>query len=161
MTDNDYRHMSLDGTLSFKWRVHVLYWILMIAFWPLLSYAIEGELWEPLVNKIGYLPSQMIVTYVFLYLLLPWFFKKRYVSSFVGLIGLTYITAVLARIMKIYFYEPMIGYEAPQEGLMEILTQQDALLGQYVIWVFMTPVLTTIIVSVSYTHLTLPTILRV
>lgn len=143
--------MSLDGTFSFKWEVHVFYWLITTMFWPLLSYAIEGELWEPLFNKIGYLPSQMIVTYVFLYILLPWFFKKRYVLFVIGLIVLTYITAVLARIMKIYFYEPMTGYDDPQEGLIEILTHQDALLGQYVIWVYMTPVLTIIIVLV-YTH---------
>ncbi len=143
--------MSLDGTLSFKWQVHVVYWILIILFWPLLSYLTEGEIWEPFINKMGYLPSQMIVTYVFLYILLPWFFNKRYVLSAIGLIVLTYVTAVLARIMKIYFYEPMIGYDDPQEGLIEILTQQDALLGQYVIWVYMTPVLTIIIVLI-YTH---------
>lgn len=143
--------MSLDGALSFKWQVHVLYWIFIILFWPLLSYAIDGDLREPLVNKIGYLPSQMIVTYVYLYILLPWFFKKRYVLSAIGLIALTYVTAVLARIMKIYFYEPMLGYDDPQEGLIEILTEYDSLLVQYVIWVYMIPVLTIIIVLV-YTH---------
>ena len=112
---------------------------------------IEEDIWEALVNKIGYLPSQLLVTYLFLYVLLPWLFKRYYIRFTLGFLVLSYVAAVIARICKIYFYEPMIDYDSPQESLIEIMTQSSPLMVQYLIWVYMLPALTVIMVLV-YTH---------
>lgn len=108
----------------------------------------NGEFWEPLWNKLGYLPSQLIVTYFFLYYLLPRLREKKYSLFLMGFVAMTYVSTVVARIFKIYFYETLTSYESDKESFYEILTQKDPLLVQYLIWVFMTPVLTIIIVMI-------------
>ncbi len=124
---------------------------MILISWPLISFIVEGELWEPIVNKLGYLPSQILITYVFLYFLLPLLYKRQYARfAIMGIIAL-YVSTVLARALKIYFYEPLIGHDSPQESIREILIQRDPLLVQYFIWVLMVPVFTIILVLV-YQH---------
>lgn len=87
------------------------------------------------------MPSQMIVAYSFLYLLLPLIFDKKYFSFLAILVFLAYATAVLARLTKIYIYEPAMGYNDPQESFLEVITEASPLLIQYMIWVFFLPIL--------------------
>lgn len=58
------------------------------------------------------------------------------------------MTTVIARVAKIYIYEPALGYNDPQESLLEILTTPSHLMNQYMLWVYLTPVITLLIVLV-------------
>ncbi len=149
------QHRAFDWSrmIQFDIRTHIIYWLLIVIFWPLISFLADGEFWDPLINKLGYLPSQMMVSYAFIYYLLPRLFRKQLFSFFMGLIAVTYIATVLARFMKIYFYETIVHYDSNKESILEILTQQDPLLVQYMIWVLMVPALTIIIV-LTYSHFT-------
>ena len=145
------KSLDLNRMMEFDTRTHIIYWLVVVLFWPLVVFAIDTELWDPFINKLGYLPSQMLVSYVFIYYLLPRLFSKRYWSCVVGFLLLTYAATVLARFMKIYFYETIVGFESDKESIIEILTQPDPLLVQYMIWVFMVPAITIIIVLI-YSH---------
>ena len=101
---------------------------------------------EPLINKLCYLPSQMIVTYGFLYFLIPSLSNSQYLKFAGWFVVVAYIALVLARFMKIYVYETVIGHDIAKDSIVEILTYIPALLGQYAIWVFLTPLLTVMIV---------------
>lgn len=143
--------IDLNRLMEFNIQTHIIYWLVIVFFWPLLYFIADGEFWDPLINKLGYLPSQLLVSYVFIYYLLPRLFSRRLWSFFGGLLLVTYVATVLARFMKIYFYETIVGFQSDKESILEILTQQDPLLIQYLIWVLMVPALTIIIVLV-YSH---------
>ena len=151
MTKHTSNNSGLLRPPSFRWQIHLIYWTIVIITWPLISFITEGELWEPIVNKLGYLPSQILVTYIFLYALLPILYRSQYLQFALAGIATIYVSTVLARGMKIYFYEPLTGYDSPQESIIEILTQKDPLLIQYLIWVLMVPAFTIILVLV-YQH---------
>ena len=143
--------LNSNRSLLSSWRVHVTYWLAVILIWPIIRFILDGEYWEAFANKIGYLPSQIIVTYVFLYVLLPLLYKKGYLRfALIGIVTL-YLATVLARVMKIYFFETITRYDAPKEGLLEILVEHDKLLIQYFIWVLIIPVMTIIAVLI-YQH---------
>lgn len=137
-----------NGIVSFAGYIHVGYWLGIILAWIIFALLFLGEVYEPLINKLGYLPAQLIVTYSFLYLLLAYLLNRQYVKFFMGISLITYISLVVARVMKIYFTETLIGFESEKEGLGEILTHLNPLLAQYLIWVLMTPALTIIIVMI-------------
>ena len=137
-----------DLHLPFSWKQHVYYWIGIVLIWVLFSLAFEGIVWEPFVNKLGYLPSQLLIVYFFLYRLLPLLGQRAYISFSIGFIIMAYVATVLARFMKIYFYETLTGYDSEKESILEILTEQSPLLIQYFIWVFLTPALTIIAVLI-------------
>ena len=116
--------------------------------WTFFVLITDGIIWEPFVNKMCYLPSQMLATYAFLYFLIPYLFQGRWLK-FIGLFAfISYVATVIARINKIYIYEPALGYNDPQEPLWEIITTPSHLMSQYMLWVYLTPVITLLIVLV-------------
>jgi len=132
----------------YSWKIHLLFWVVSIFSWFFFVLIFDGEWWEPLVNKLCYLPSQMIIVYAFLYILLPLIFDKQYLSFLGLLILLGYVTAVLARLTKIYIYEPAVGYILPQETFLEVIMETSHLLVQYMIWVFFLPILTIMMILI-------------
>jgi len=108
----------------------------------------DGIIVEPFVNKMCYLPSQMIVTYAFLYFLLPYLTYRKWIKFIISFFAISYIATVIARFTKIYIYEPVLGFDQPQESLYEILTQTSHLMSNYMLWVYLTPVVTLLIVLV-------------
>jgi two-component system LytT family sensor kinase len=125
-----------------------MYWSLSVVGWILLTFIFSGELWEPFVNKMAYLPSQMIVTYGMIYLIIPQLVDRKYLRVGVWLVFLTYIVTVLARILKVYVYETAMGDKFEKNPIIEIATELFPLLAQYVIWCFMFPIITITILAV-------------
>lgn len=132
----------------FPFRYHVTYWVGSVLLWTLFVLITDGIVIEPFINKMCYLPSQMIATYAFLYYLIPYIIQGRWLN-FLGTFAIvSYLASVLARITKIYIYEPLLGFDDPQESIYEILTQIPHLLNNYMLWVYLTPVITLLIVLV-------------
>ncbi len=132
----------------FPLRYHVTYWIGSVVLWTLFVLMTDGIILEPFVNKLCYLPSQMLATYAFLYFLIPYIFEGSWIKFIAVITTVSYIASVLARITKIYIYEPVLGFDGPQESIYEILTQTSKLMTQYMLWVYLTPVITSLIVLV-------------
>lgn len=82
-----------------------------------------------------------MVAYAFLYYIIPQLLQRRILISLAAIVSLGYGATVIARIFKIYVYETVLGSSDPKEGFSDILTQLTPLLGQYMIWVFMTPLM--------------------
>ena len=132
----------------FPRRYHIIYWVGNVLLWTLFVLITDGIVWEPFVNKLCYLPSQMLATYSFLYYLIPYLIKKEWLK-FICLFTITsYVATVIARAAKIYIYEPALGFNDPQEPIIEILTTPSHLMSQYMLWVYLTPVITLLIVLV-------------
>lgn len=135
----------IDKVLQNRTLTHVLYWTAIVAFWSVPPAYISND-YEPLINKLCYLPSQIIATYLLIYYQIPRFlYKGRYVRFFGSFVLTAYLTTVLARITKVYIYEPVLGADLPPDSLIAILTELTPLLGQYFFWVYLFPFITLII----------------
>jgi len=125
---------------------HVLYWTASVLLWAIVGTFGNPNKLEPLVNKLCYLPAQVLVTYLLIYYQIPKLaFKKRYVAFLFSFALSAYVGAVLARFFKIYVYEPVIGFEGDQEPIIDILTNLPSLLGQYLLWVYLFPLFTVVV----------------
>lgn len=138
--------------IEYPWYKHFLFWIGTVLAWVLFIYLTGQDPKEGLVNKLCYLPSQILVTYTLLYYIIPKLLQQKTTRSLTALLGLAYISAIVARILKIYVYETVLGSTDPKEGLYDILFQLPPLLGQYMIWVFMTPLMIVFII-LFFNHL--------
>lgn len=132
----------------FPVRYHVIYWVGSVLLWTLFVLMTDGIIWEPFVNKMCYLPSQMVTTYAFLYYIIPYILERRWISFITVMIVVSYIASVIARFTKIYIYEPAMGFDEPQESAIEIFTQVSHLMTNYMLWVYLTPIITLLIVLV-------------
>ena len=102
-----------------------------------------NQSYEPLVNKLCYLPAQILATYLLIYYQIPKFiFTGKYFRFLISMVGSVYITTVIARIFKIYVYETVLGADLAKDPLVDILTQIAPLLAQYFIWVYLIPIIT-------------------
>ena len=111
---------------------------------------LEG--WEPLVNKLCYLPAQIMATYFLIYYQIPkLIYKKKYILFLLSCVLSIYITAVVARYFKIYVYEPVLGHDGPQETIWEILTQHAPIMDRYVVWVYLFALFTALVKLIKET----------
>lgn len=130
----------IDKILANRVLTHVLGWVGIVIVW-----VIYGGLWgnpldELLINKLCYLPPQIIATYWLIYYQIPKLvFQKKYLRFAVSFVVSVYLTTVLARILKIYVYETTLGADLPKDRLIPILTEIAPLLGQYLLWVYLIP----------------------
>lgn len=128
----------IDKILQNRVLSHVLYWIASIILWSIVGNFSADNKWEPLVNKLCYLPAQVMATYFLMYYQIPkLIYKKRYIAFLISFVGSIYITSAVARFFKIYVYEPVLGFGDEQESIFEILTQHAPIMNRYVIWVYL------------------------
>lgn len=128
----------IDRILQNRVLTHVLYWTASILLWWIIGSVALEDTWEPLVNKLCYLPAQLMATYFLIYYQIPkLIYKKRYIAFLLSLVGSMYITSAVARFFKIYVYEPVLELGGQQESIMEILTQQEPIMTRYVVWVYL------------------------
>ena len=124
---------------------HVLYWLAIV-----LGYAVPGMILlqsvEPLVNKLCYLPAQLIATYWLIYYQVPnYILTRKYFRFFLSFILSAYIVTVIARIFKVYVYETILGADLAKDSLINILTEVQPLLGQYFTWVYLVALITLLV----------------
>ena len=127
----------------FKHRVlaHSLYWIFSILIWAIPRSFEHGI--DPLVNKLCYLPSQMIATYALIYYQIPRFvYAQKYLKFLLSFLLTAYGTTVIARITKIYIYETVMAIDIPKDPLIDIFIDPVPLLYQYLLWVYWVPFIT-------------------
>lgn len=134
----------IDKILERRVLTHVLYWIGVVMIWAI-PRSFEGG-YEPLVNKLCYLPPQLFVTYLLLYHQIPMLLFQRKYLKFMGAILISiYLATVIARILKVYVYETVLDANLPKDSLYDIFTEPQPLLGQYLLWIIITPLVTLLI----------------
>jgi len=136
----------IDKILQNRVLTHVLYWTASVLLWCLVGSFVVDNKWEPLVNKLCYLPAQLIATYFLIYYQIPkLIYKKKYLAFLLSFAVSMYITSAIARYFKIYVYEPVLGLAGPQESILEILTQQAPIMNRYSLWVYLFAIFTAIV----------------
>lgn len=125
---------------------HVLYWTASVLLWAIIGTFGNPNKLEPLINKLCYLPAQLIATYFLMYYQIPKLaFKKRYGAFLLSFILSAYVTSVIARFFKVYVYEPVTDFEGEQDPIIDILTNIPPLLYQYLLWVYLFSFFTVVI----------------
>ncbi len=132
--------------------MHVLAWLGFVIGWLIYASMWGNNLYELVVNKLCYLPPQIIATYLLLYYQLPQqIYKGKYLAFVLLLVVSMYFNTALARWIKIYVYEPVMNQSLAQDSIWSIMTQIYPLLGQYLLWVAIPPALA-IILKLLKTH---------
>lgn len=136
----------IDKILANRILTHVLYWVGSVILWWMVGSLGEGTSVEAITNKLCYLPSQMIAAYLLMYHQVPkLLYKKKYLAFLGSFVLGIYGTAVLARFLKIYVYETVLGSTQAKDPIMDILTNIPALLGQYVVWIYLFAIFTLLV----------------
>ena len=136
----------INQILQHRVLTHVLYWTASVLLWAIFGNLGESISMEPLVNKLCYLPSQLIVYYFLMYYQLPKLvFKKKYVAFFLSFLASSYVGAVIARFFIIYVYETIMDSGLEKDSIIDILMQIPPLLYQYLIWVYLFPFFTVLV----------------
>ena len=126
--------------------MHVLAWLAFVVIWLIYASLWDNALYELVVNKLCYLPPQIIATYLILYYQLPkQLYRGKYFSFFFLLLVNLYFNTVLARWIKIYIYEPLMGSDLEKDSLWAIVTQIHPLISQYLLWVAIPPAIAVIL----------------
>jgi len=94
----------------------------------------------------------MIVTYAAFYLIIPALSTGRYIKMLFWTAISIYFALTLARFLKIYVYETILLVDLDKDRISDILTNIPALLGQYMIWVMLTPLLI-VMIALLVNHL--------
>lgn len=123
--------------------MHLGFWLGVVLLFVLYESTYNESWWgyyETIVNKLCYLPSQILIAYPLIYYQIPdLLYKGRYLTFGVSLVLNAYLASVFARIMKVYVYESLLMSGLEKDSVWSILTEPAPLLGQYLPWVFMVP----------------------
>lgn len=126
--------------------LHVLAWTAFVVAWLVYAALLGNPIYELVVNKLCYLGPQLLATYFLLYYQLPKLvYKKKYGQFLLSLALAAYFTTALARLIKIYVYEPALGSTLAKDSLYDIFTQLSPLVAQYLLWVYIPPIMAVIL----------------
>ncbi|MDF1698056.1 MAG: histidine kinase [Saprospiraceae bacterium] len=102
--------------------------------------AIYGnDLNRQIVVKLFFLPTQILTSYFAAYVLAPFLTKKKFVKFLIAFVVGTYIFCVLARFAVVYGLETVLKSSQPKDSIVDILTNQGAIFGQYILQIYVTP----------------------
>lgn len=121
-------------------RNHILYWVLNVLIYLLFEQLYQEDFFDSLMTKLFYIVPQILATYILVYYLVPTLLmKKRYVLFIFLFIFVSYILSVLSRILIIHGLERIISPLTEINSWFDIFTNMQAIFGQYLIFLYITP----------------------
>ncbi len=145
----DGKLIFIDRILKQRWLTHLLFWIIVMIVQSQVFLYSGRTFYVVVFNNLAIMPSILIAAYFLSYYQIPKLvFKKRYVLFILSLIISIYCLTVLARLLVIFFAEPILGIVelTPKwELLGRVFSQPDRLLRNYLFSIYLGPILMTII----------------
>jgi len=129
--------------LKKRWAGHITFWFAILVFSTLQSTLFNDySLHYNFINYLGLIPSQVIAGYVLTYYQIPkYIFKKKYLKFVLSFLVMLFVLAILARLITVYFAEPIIAFTLDQESVWEILTDPVYALTVYAPALYINPFL--------------------
>lgn len=126
----------LDRFLKARLLNHMVFWVVVVFGLAYHGSLFGGNLRDNSINMMALLPVQMAAAYVLVYYQIPQLFNKgKYLLFIVSLLGVAYLLSALGKLSVLYIAQPLIGLEALDESVGEVLTDPA-----YLIKVFTTSV---------------------
>ena len=123
----------LDQILKYRIVNHCIFWISISLVLAYHGSLFGGSFQDNLFNMVALLPVQMLAAYLLIYVQIPkWLFKGAWLRFGLSLFVVSYLCAVLGRLVIIHLVEPILGIEAIDESLWEIFTDPLYLLKVYI-----------------------------
>ena len=122
---------------------HLLLWLVVWFIYPIYAIIVGGEFGVAMVVRAIYLVGQIIAFYWLTYYQIPQLLERRKYLRFIGSLLLSgYLTSVLTRFNVVYIGEPFLyAGEEEIDPIWDILTNHYAILGQYLMWTYLTPLM--------------------
>lgn len=102
----------IDWVLAKRRRSHILYWLIILFSYPIYMQQSGLTFYQAFIEKLFFLPGQILATYFLLYYQLPkLIFRKRYGAFVLSFIVATYVIGVLTHGLMDYGISPLLGRE--------------------------------------------------
>lgn len=122
----------VDSILQNTLLSHIIFWIIYLLFSITMASLNSGKLVQELIKYLALLPSQLMASYVLIYVQVPKFsLKKKYVTFFISLIVTGYFFSAFARFCMVHIAEPFFREEFVQETILEIMSDVSFLFSVY------------------------------
>ena len=140
MTNNSNYYLEI---LKKRWVGHIVFWFAILVFSTLQSTLFNNHsLHYNFISYLALIPSQIIAGYVLTYYLIPkYIFKKKYLKFVISFLIMLFVLAILARLITVYFAEPIIVFTLDQESVWEIFTDPVYALTIYAPALYINPFL--------------------
>lgn len=126
----------LDRFLKARLLNHMVFWVVVVFGLAYHGSLFGGNLRDNSINMMALLPVQVVAAYVLVYYQIPQLFNKgKYLLFMVSLLGVAYVLSAMGKLSVLHIAQPLIGVEALDESLGEVLTDPV-----YLIKVFTTSV---------------------
>ncbi|MEZ5345346.1 MAG: histidine kinase [Pyrinomonadaceae bacterium] len=131
----------IDKILQNRSAAHALFWVILFSI-SVMRLAVSDRPESVSFSRyfafsfytyLALLPSQMICAYLLTYYQIPrYLYKKKYLKFALSFAVSTYLLAMLARILTVYFAEPMYVENLTQEPILQIFSDPAYLVLVYV-----------------------------
>ncbi|OEK04566.1 hypothetical protein BFP71_13960 [Roseivirga misakiensis] len=131
----------VDKILARRIVQHVLFWGVIFLLYTQVFFYTGVSFWFGFMRNIVLFPSMIGATYLFTYYQVPKLLQeKKYFQFAISLIGSAYLFLVIARLLTIYVFEPVLGIDQPFADMWAIvLVSPERLIRNYLMSIYLAP----------------------
>ena len=114
---------GMDRMLQNRFGSHVLFWSIFLLFSTFIATLSDGKFQDHLIKYLAILPSQILATYLLIYVQISkLLLKKHYVLFAISIVVMGYVFSALARFNVVHIAEPFFRTDFQQETIAEIVS---------------------------------------
>ncbi|MFY0594644.1 sensor histidine kinase [Roseivirga sp.] len=133
----------VDKILARRIIPHVLFWAVIFLLYTQVFFYTGVSFWFGFMRNIVLFPSMIGATYLFAYYQAPRLLQgKKYIQFVFSMIGSAYIFLVIARLLTVYVFEPVLGLDQPLADMWAIvLISPERLIRNYLMSIYLAPII--------------------
>ena len=133
----------IEQLLRHRVLTHVLYWVFVVGTYLFYGSIYDQSLWVALKIKLGYLPLQIVASYVLMYYQIPRFLdQKKYISFLISVLVSLFVFAFLHHVAEDFLLVYFLGRFHPGHTILQILENPFIFRGFFFWTAFLIPTLT-------------------
>jgi len=122
-----------------KVRNHIFFWLFNIVVFYIFEFLYGNNLLGATISKFFTFPIIVANTYYVAYYLVPLLMQKKYLKLLFFFALGSYVFSVLYRYTMVYWIERFTNPELERDPIIDILTNFRAILGQYFLLIYISP----------------------
>lgn len=126
-------YQFMDRLFKYRWLNHSLFWLFILIITAYYGSLYGGSFMKNLISLAFLIPVQAMATYLLVYYQIPkWFYQKKWLRFIFSWLTVSFIFAIIGRLIIIYIAEPFTDGETDQESILQIISDPFFLFSVYV-----------------------------